>query len=133
MGRSRAPRIQLNRLWPCLAVCLMLVTPAHGVIVRQETVTASEDGTSPLVTPIIPDGTDQTYVLFVATRRNDDVTSVTGAGLTWTEQVEQCGGRDQQGIRLWTAQGSPVGPFAVTVNYDDSSPHPIVADRRMTA
>ena len=81
---SGVSRLRLNRLWPCLAVCLVLVTPAHGVVARQETVTASEDGTSPLVTPIIPDGTDQTYVLFVATRRNDkeDVRLVGAA--SWT-------------------------------------------------
>jgi hypothetical protein len=52
---------------------------------------------------------------------------VTGGGLTWLEQVEQCGGREQQGVRLWTSQGSPGPPFEVTIDWEGSGDRPIVA------
>ncbi len=110
----------------CLAVNLVIATAADAGVTRHETVTTAQEGNSPLVLPAISGGTDQTYVLFIATRGNDDVAAVTGGGLTWIEQVEQCSGRDQQGIRLWTAQGSP-GPFQATVTWDDGASNPIVA------
>jgi hypothetical protein len=117
-----------HRLLAGLAAGLILAAPAHGAIVREQTVTATCDGScSPLVTPAIPGGTDQTYGLFIATRSNDDVTTVTGGGLTWSEQIEQCSGREQQGIRLWTAVGSPGAAFTVTITYVDDPDHPIVA------
>jgi hypothetical protein len=94
-----------------LAVNVVVAGTAGAAITRQETVTASDEGGSTLLLPAIPGGTDQTYVLLIATRKNKDVTAVTGGGLTWLEQVEQCGGREQQGVRLWTSQGSPGPPF----------------------
>ena len=41
--------------------------------------------------------------------------------------AEQCGGREQQGIRMWSAQGSPGSAFAVSIDWDDGDPRPIVA------
>lgn len=108
---------------------LVVVLPSGGsVVTLQETITATQPGCcSPLVTGNIGAGSDQTYLLFVATRRNNDVISVTGGGLTWTERVEQCAGREEQGIRLWTAEGSPASSFQVTINWDDADPRPVVA------
>jgi hypothetical protein len=128
MGLTRTRQSKVSGLWFLVAASLILASPAHGVILREETVTATWVGCcSPLVTPIVQGGTDQTYLLFIATRSNDDVTSVTGGGLVWTEQIEQCAGREQQGIRLWAAEGSPGAAFTVTVNYNDDPDHPIVA------
>jgi hypothetical protein len=111
----------------CLAVNVGVTGTAGAVVTRQETVTASQEGGSPLLLPVILGGTDQTYVLFIATRDNNDVTGVTGGGLTWTEQVEQCSGREQQGIRLWTAQCSFGPAFEVTITWNDDGSEPIVA------
>ncbi|MHC4306675.1 MAG: hypothetical protein ACYS15_16645, partial [Planctomycetota bacterium] len=110
-----------------LAVNVVVAGTAGAAITRQETVTASDEGGSTLLLPAILGGTDQTYVLLIATRKNKDVTAVTGGGLTWTEQVEQCGGREQQGVRLWTSQGSPGPPFEVTIDWEGSGDRPIVA------
>ena len=74
--------------------------------------------------PSIQGGTDQTYVLIVALRSNEDVTNVTGgAGLTWLPaQVEQCAGREQQGIKVFTAQGSPGSAFGLQITKANSKP-----------
>jgi hypothetical protein len=57
-------------------------------------------------------------VLFVATASNQDVTNVTGGGLTWTERVEQCGGSGGTGTRVYTASGSPGSAFQVQIAYN---------------
>jgi photosystem II stability/assembly factor-like uncharacterized protein len=99
----------------------LTIGSGSGTITREQTVTggAGDASTSPVTLPAILGGTSQTYVLSIATRTNRDVTSVTGGGLTWTERVEQCAGRAQQGIRLWTAQGSPGSSFQVTINFTE--------------
>jgi hypothetical protein len=110
------------------ARCRLSAVVSNPGVTLAETVYVGVDGSSsPLLTPAIQAEADQSYILFVATRSNNDVSSVSGGGLTWTEQIEQCGGRDQQGIRLWTAQGSPGAAFQVTINWDDAGADPIVA------
>jgi hypothetical protein len=69
--------------------------------------------------PLIQAGNDQTYVLFIGTEQNDDVTDVTGGnGLTWTERKQQCGSNGATGMRVWTAQGSPGSAFQVQITYN---------------
>ncbi|MHC4428773.1 MAG: hypothetical protein ACYS0D_09280 [Planctomycetota bacterium] len=110
-----------------LSFAVLALSASAEAVTRHETTTAAQEGGTPLMVNGIQPGADQTYVLFVATRKNDDVTSVTGGGLTWTERKEQCAGRDQQGIRVWTAKGSPGAVFNVTINWVDSNSYPIVA------
>jgi hypothetical protein len=103
---------------------------APGRITLEETVTGGTSDTSPVMMPTIQGGTSQTYVLSIATRRNRDVTAVSGGGgLTWTERTEQCSGRNHQGMRVWTAQGSPGSPFQVQIDYNDSMPLSAVLGR----
>ena len=91
--------------------------PGWTVIKQEQSVTGS-GSSSPLAGPVIPGGTDQTYVLLVATNNNADVTGVTGgAGLTWTGQVEQCSGNGGRRMEIWTASGSPGGSFTPTITF----------------
>ncbi len=120
--------MSFTRHFASVVAVAVLSSAQADTITRQETVTAGLEEDSPLIMPAIPGGTNQTYVLLIATRDNDDVTSVTGGGLTWTELVEQCSGREQQGIRLWTTQGSPGSSFEVNISWiATDSDHPIVA------
>ena len=110
-----------------LFLILLILFPSRELvasITRDETV-SNGDITSSLTLPSIQGGTDQTYVLYVATRSNTDVTSVTSVavdGLTWTERKEQCAGQEQTGIRVWTAQGSPGSSFQVQITITASKP-----------
>lgn len=94
-----------------------LVLEPSGSIVRQETVT----GFGGYALPTVQGGTDQTYVLFLTSETSQDVTGVAGGGLSWTEQIEQCGAKPETGVRIWTAQGSPSAAFQAAVTYDLSS------------
>lgn len=61
-------------------------------------------------------GQYQAYALFIASRNDLGVTSVSGGGLTWTLQKHQPSGRSQQGITCYTAVGTPTtDPFTITV------------------
>jgi len=71
-----------------------------------QTGTAGAGATSVATASLGAGGSDSLYVCFVATRSNVDVTSVTGIGLTWTVQDEQCAARAQQRIECWTAYGA---------------------------
>ncbi|MHC4414018.1 MAG: right-handed parallel beta-helix repeat-containing protein [Planctomycetota bacterium] len=103
----------------CLVACLALTGTAGAEINLEEAVTVFDGDLSTATMPQIQGGTDQTYVLAIATEENDDVTGVvdTLAELTWVEQKEQCALGEASGIRLWTAQGSPSGPFQVQITH----------------
>jgi hypothetical protein len=95
----------------------LVVGGGAATITQEESVTGN--GTSsPVTMASIQGGTDQTYVLFVSTASNQDVTNVTGGGLTWSERVEQCGASGGTGTRVYTAFGSPGSAFQVQITYN---------------
>jgi hypothetical protein len=95
------------------------VGAARAEITLEEAVTVFEGDLATATMPQIQGGTDQAYVLAIATELHDDVTAVsdTLSELNWSEQKEQCGVGSVTGIRLWTAQGSPSGPFQVQITH----------------
>jgi hypothetical protein len=102
-----------------LGTGLVLVGAARAEITLEEAVTVFDGDLATATMPQIQGGTDQTYVLVIATELNDDVTGVidTLAELSWSERKEQCGVGEGTGVRLWTAQGSPSGPFQVQITH----------------
>jgi hypothetical protein len=60
--------------------------------------------------------TGHLYLAAVSSKPYEEVTTVTGLGLTWTRLAAQCAGRNQTGIDLWWAQGNPTtGPITATL------------------
>jgi hypothetical protein len=90
-----------------LGAGLVVVGAARAEITLEEAVTVFEGDLA------------TAYVLAIATESNDDVTDVSDTllELSWAEQREQCGVGSATGIRLWTAQGSPSGPFQVQITH----------------
>ena len=123
-----ASRNNLFSIIVALSPLLMTTLPVAGQVVLQQTVTGGTSAnSSPVTMPSVSGGSAQTYVLVIGTHSNRDVTLVTGGGLTWTEQVEQCGADNKSGIRLWTAQGSPTSSFQVQINWDSAANKPLTA------
>ena len=110
-----------------LVIFFLAASVAQAQVTLNESVDGGSTSSSPVTLPLIQGGTNQTYVLFIATRQNRDVTSVSGGALIWTEQVEQCSGGSAQGIRIWTAQGSPGSAFQVQISYVAGSNKPLSA------
>jgi hypothetical protein len=105
-----------------LPILLFAALPAavQAEIKREEAVKHFDGDLAVTTMPQIGAGTDQMYVLVISTESNSDVTNVrdTLDELSWVEQKEQCtvsGG--ESGIRLWTAQGTPSGPFQVEITH----------------
>ena len=73
-----------------------------------------------------PAGEARVLLAAVATRPNRPVSTVTGAGLSWTRLAAQCGGRNQTGLEVWMAYGVGVAG-AVTATLDSSASSVVLA------
>lgn len=98
-------------------------------ITHQNTVTATNTVSTTCTTGNNNAGANQFYVCAVANRSNKDVTSVTSSDgiLTWTQRTEQCAGRAQCRVEVWTAYGNAGGVFTVTATLAASSNAIVVA------
>ncbi len=70
------------------------------------------------------------YIAIISSKSKKDVLSVNGLGLTWTERIDQCAGRNQTGIEIWTAQGIPSGNEVVTALFDNTPSNAVIAVAR---
>jgi len=54
------------------------------------------------------------YLAAISMKGRVEVSSVSGLGLTWSLVGNQCAGRDQTGVEVWMAQGTPSGNGTVS-------------------
>ena len=81
----------------------------------QTTVTGTASNSNQVSTSSAVTGLpNQLYLAAVTSRSHPTVTSVTGLGLTWTQVRDQCSARDQTGMVVWKAIGTPTGNGVVT-------------------
>jgi len=55
---------------------------------------------------------------------------VTGLGLTWTRVRAQCAGRNQTGVEVWQAQGTPSGDGPVTATFASAPVNAVIVVTR---
>lgn len=81
--------------------------PGLGVNFRQAGLGSSSASsvvsTSSAVSPV----EGQLYLAAIATHPHVEVTDVSGIGLEWSPVFSQCSGRNQTGVSVWKAQGTP--------------------------
>ena len=70
------------------------------------------------------------YLAAVSTKQFVDVDSVTGLGLTWTLVASQCGGRNQTGVEVWSAIGTPDASGPVTATLTNAQHNAVIAVSR---
>ena len=126
---SRAINSSMARLVIACIALTFTSSPAQAQITLEETVTGGHASASPVTLPAIQVGTDRTYVLAVATKWSTVITAVTGGGLTWTVQVEQCTTGNKTSMRIWTAQGSPGAPFQLQITHGGGRPLTAILSR----
>ena len=99
------------------AFCLLAAASSHAAVVHQETLTVAGSATSSLNIGGVQGGTDQLYVTAAAIYETGvNVSSISGGGLTWTQQVTQCAARlTEPRIEIWQAFGSPGAAFSTVV------------------
>jgi len=70
------------------------------------------------------------YLASIAAKSNKSVLGVSGLGLSWTEVKSQCGGRNQTGVSVWKAQGTPSGSGPVTATLSSTPNNAVIAVMR---
>jgi hypothetical protein len=71
------------------------------------------------------------YLASISTKGYRPVTAVNGLGLVWTELRQQCGGRNQTGVSIWTATGTPsASSSVVTAVLSGSASNAVIAVSR---
>ncbi|MDZ7343173.1 MAG: DNRLRE domain-containing protein [candidate division KSB1 bacterium] len=86
-----------------------------GTVTHQETKTGGASGAATVTTSASLSGkSGQLYLAAIATKPKVSVSRVSGLGLNWTLVKAQCAGRNQTGVEVWMAQGTPSGDGPVT-------------------
>ncbi len=75
----------------------------------------------------VPAMVNALYVAAVSSKGYKQVENVTGMGLNWTKIAEQCGGRGQAGVALFSAYGSPSTAGTVTATYESAPVNAVIA------
>jgi len=91
------------------------VIGGSGQVVHEETVTGGSSASTTVSTSASLTGANgHLYLAAIAAKSNVSVSSVAGLGLAWTRVKAQCAGRNQTGVEIWMALGTPSGNDAVT-------------------
>ena len=70
------------------------------------------------------------YLAAITTRPKIKVNAVAGLGLNWKQVKAQCSGRNNLGVELWMAQGTPTAAGAVTAALAATATNAVIAVSR---
>jgi len=98
-------------------------TGGSQTITYEQTASAiQEGGTSITTNQTVISNVDDFYVATVATRNQDtDVTSITGLGLTWSQQAQISYASGGVRHETWIGEGTPTGNDTVTANFSQAA------------
>ncbi len=107
------------------------VSSSTGSISHSETRTGGSSGSNLVSTSTSLTGVaGDLYLAAVSTKPRVAVTGVSGMGLIWTPVRAQCAGRNQTGIEVWMAQGTPSGNGGVTATLGSAPLNAVIAVSR---
>ena len=102
-----------------------------GEVVYEETQTGGSSGSIEVSTAApLTAVSGNLYVASVASKKNTEVTAVSGFGLSWTEVTTQCAGRNQTGVSVWVGEGTPSGDGIVTAMFATEPSNAMIAVSR---
>jgi uncharacterized repeat protein (TIGR02543 family) len=102
-----------------------------GQVVHQETRTSGSSSSITVATSASLTGVSgDLYLAAVAVKPNIAVNGITGLGLNWTRLQAQCAGRNQTGVEIWMAMGSPSGNGTVTATLVSTPSNAVIAVSR---
>ncbi len=104
--------------------------PAGGDVVFEEVQPGGSSVSATVTSASITGVSGHLYLASVSSKPNRSVNSVSGLGLTWTKVDEQCGGRNQTGVSVWMAQGTPSGNGTVTAMLSSAPTNAVIAVSR---
>jgi uncharacterized repeat protein (TIGR02543 family) len=100
--------------------------PVGGDVVFEEVKTGSSSGSATVASASLTGVSGHLYLAAISCKPNRSVNSVSGLGLTWTLVDEQCGGRNQTGVSVWMAQGTPSGNGTVTATLSSAPTNAVI-------
>jgi hypothetical protein len=102
-----------------------------GQIAHEETKTGSSLGSTTVTTSASLTAVSRhLYLAAISFKSNVGVSSVSGLGLTWTRVKAQCAGRNQTGVEIWMARGTPSGDGVVTATLAATPKSAVIAVSR---
>jgi uncharacterized repeat protein (TIGR02543 family) len=102
-----------------------------GQVVHEETQTGGSSSSTTVTTAAnLTAASGHLYLAAIAKKSNVAVTSVSGLGLNWTLVKAQCSGRNQTGVEVWMAQGTPGGNGSVTAAFASAPSNAVIAVSR---
>jgi Zn-dependent metalloprotease/disulfide oxidoreductase YuzD len=105
--------------------------PPAAPITHEETKTGGSTSSATVTTSASLTGVSgHLYLAAISTKSKVTVTAVSGLGLTWTLVRAQCSGRNQTGVEIWKAQGTPSGNGLVTATLASAPSNAVIAVSR---
>ena len=106
-------------------------TNPNGQITHEETQTGGSSNSTILKTSMsLTALSGQLYLAAISTRPKVSVLSVSGLGLTWTLVKAQCSGRNNTGVEVWKAIGTPSSNDTVTATLASAPTNAVIAVSR---
>jgi PKD repeat protein len=110
---------------------LVFTPPPPSAVTFEETQSGVSSDADNVTTSASVTGVNRNlYLAAISTKKNVTVSDVSGLGLNWTLVRAQCSGRDQTGVEVWMAQGSPTGDDFVTATLDSTPANAVIAVSR---
>ena len=98
---------------------------------HEETQTGGSSSSTTVATSAALTGAgNHLYLAAIASKGNTAVSSVSGLGLNWTRVKAQCAGRNNTGVEVWMAQGTPGGNDVVTATLAAAPSNAVIAVSR---
>jgi acid phosphatase type 7 len=104
------------------------VTPIH-----QQAVTGTAGSSTSVASASVTGVAGQLYLAAIAPKPFVAVNAVSGLGLTWTRVRAQCAGRNQTGVEVWQAMGTPSGSGSVTATLASAPANSVITVSRYSA
>jgi uncharacterized repeat protein (TIGR02543 family) len=96
-----------------------IASDGSGQVVHEETQTGGSVNSSIAATSAsLTAAGGHLYLAAIASKPNRTVRSVSGLGLNWTLVQAQCASRNQTGVEIWMAMGTPGGAGVVTAAFE---------------
>lgn len=100
-------------------------------VVHEETQTGGSSFDATVATTAsLSGGINNLYLAAITTRPKIKVNAVAGLGLSWKQVKAQCSGRNNLGVELWMAQGTPAAAGAVTAALASPATNAVIAVTR---
>ena len=110
---------------------IFTISNGRGQVVHEETKTGGSSNLTAVATATALSGaSNRVYLAAIATKPKVSVSGVSGLGLEWERVKTQCSGRNQTGVELWLAKGTPRNSGAVSATFSSAPVNAVIAVSR---